>query len=293
MSETIGAWTSRAPCSPGLTPTRRVRSRPTCDGERAAARQGLHGDDADRARRRHGRHLQPRRDRSSRPRPRRRSPARPRASSPAVRREAHQPHAAASVKHRGCAPRPRPTRSKPATPSRRSPGATGSSTASVLALNGLGWKSLIFPGQVLKLTAGAAPTAPRRPRPPPAVATRSRRATRSADRRALRRLHPGGARPRTASAGRASSTRVRPSRSPAAALAVDNVSNVDAGRPRPPPEAPAAPPPAPPAPVSLSYVIKSGDTVSSIAARFGVSIQCDPDRERAHHVEHHLQPAGR
>src|SRR5258705_3072799 len=40
----------------------------------------------------------------------------------------------------------------------------GLSTASVLALNGLGWKSLIFPGQVLKLSAGAAPA----PAPAPA-----------------------------------------------------------------------------------------------------------------------------
>src|SRR5690606_23380284 len=38
-------------------------------------------------------------------------------------------------------------------------GRHGLSTASVLALNGLGWKSLIFPGQVLKLAAGAT-TAP-------------------------------------------------------------------------------------------------------------------------------------
>jgi LysM repeat protein len=34
-------------------------------------------------------------------------------------------------------------------------GRYGISTASVLALNGLGWKSTIFPGQVLKLTSGA------------------------------------------------------------------------------------------------------------------------------------------
>ena len=34
-------------------------------------------------------------------------------------------------------------------------GRHGLSTASVLALNGLGWKSLIFPGQVLKLSPGA------------------------------------------------------------------------------------------------------------------------------------------
>ncbi|WP_157155992.1 LysM peptidoglycan-binding domain-containing protein [Diaminobutyricimonas sp. LJ205] len=36
-------------------------------------------------------------------------------------------------------------------------GRFGLSTASVLALNGLGWKSIIFPGQELKLTNGAAP----------------------------------------------------------------------------------------------------------------------------------------
>ncbi|HEY4152261.1 MAG TPA: LysM domain-containing protein, partial [Pseudolysinimonas sp.] len=35
-------------------------------------------------------------------------------------------------------------------------GRYGISTASVLALNGLSWKSLIFPGQVLKLSAAAA-----------------------------------------------------------------------------------------------------------------------------------------
>ena len=45
--------------------------------------------------------------------------------------------------------------SSPATPSRASPPATVLSTASVLAMNGLGWKSMIFPGQVLKLSAAA------------------------------------------------------------------------------------------------------------------------------------------
>src|SRR5690606_9922202 len=43
-------------------------------------------------------------------------------------------------------------------------GRYGLSTASVLAANGLGWKSLIFPGQLLKLTSGASTPAP----PPPA-----------------------------------------------------------------------------------------------------------------------------
>ncbi|WP_411699328.1 LysM peptidoglycan-binding domain-containing protein [Conyzicola sp.] len=39
-------------------------------------------------------------------------------------------------------------------------GRYGLSTASVLALNGLGWKSTIFPGQQLKLNSGAATAAP-------------------------------------------------------------------------------------------------------------------------------------
>ncbi|HMH58834.1 MAG TPA: LysM peptidoglycan-binding domain-containing protein [Galbitalea sp.] len=62
-------------------------------------------------------------------------------------------------------------------------GQYGLSTASVLALNGLGWKSLIFPRQVLKLTNAAAPaivatpaptataTAPTAPTAAPAAST--------------------------------------------------------------------------------------------------------------------------
>jgi N-acetylmuramoyl-L-alanine amidase len=45
-------------------------------------------------------------------------------------------------------------------------GRYGLSTASVLALNGLGWKSLIFPRQVLKLTNVAAPASTTPPAPP-------------------------------------------------------------------------------------------------------------------------------
>ena len=43
-------------------------------------------------------------------------------------------------------------------------GRFGLATASVLALNGLAWKSIIFPGQVLKLTAGGTAAAPVRRR---------------------------------------------------------------------------------------------------------------------------------
>ena len=44
-------------------------------------------------------------------------------------------------------------------------GRFGLATASVLALNGLAWKSIIFPGQVLKLTAGGTAAAPVAPAP--------------------------------------------------------------------------------------------------------------------------------
>jgi LysM repeat protein len=46
----------------------------------------------------------------------------------------------------------------------------GIATASLLALNGLGWSSLIFPGQVLKLTGATATRAAPAPAPAPAPA---------------------------------------------------------------------------------------------------------------------------
>lgn len=46
----------------------------------------------------------------------------------------------------------------------------GLATASLLALNGLGWSSLIFPGQVLKLTGATATPAPPAATPAPAPA---------------------------------------------------------------------------------------------------------------------------
>ncbi len=78
----------------------------------------------------------------------------------------------------------------------------GLSTASVLALNGLGWKSFIFPGQVLRLSSATAT---------PAMTTTVSKA---------------------------------------------------------PLAAPAAPAPA----ANGSYVIRSGDTVTAIAKRFGVTV---------------------
>ena len=48
-------------------------------------------------------------------------------------------------------------------------GRFGLATASVLALNGLGWKSIIFPGQVLKLTNGGAVPVAATPAPTAAI----------------------------------------------------------------------------------------------------------------------------
>jgi LysM repeat protein len=87
------------------------------------------------------------------------------------------------------------------------------STASVLALNGLSWKSLIFPGQVLKLTKTA--TAPKPPTP------------------------------------------VKSAPKPSAPVV----------------KAPPKTPTKAPSTASTKYTIKSGDTVTSIAKKYGVTIQ--------------------
>jgi LysM repeat protein len=153
-------------------------------------------------------------------------------------------------------------------------GRYGLSTASVLALNGLGWKSLIFPGQVLKLTAGAAPA----PAPTtPAPSTGGRYTIQKGDTitRIAARFGVSTQAVLTAN-GLGWSSIIYPGQTiaiPGAALAVDNVSNVTPVAPPATTEPPAAPPAAPPAPAGLSYVIKTGDTVSSIARAFGVSVQ--------------------
>ena len=160
----------------------------------------------------------------------------------------------------------------------------GLRTADVLALNGLGWSSIIYPGQVLRLVGTP------RPRRAPAPARRrgagrgirhlhrSGRRHDQRDRAAPRRLDPGGASPRTASAGRRSSTPARTSRSRAAAPAPRRARGAR-GPPRPPRRrsAPAA-----------AYTVEAGDTISSIASRHGVSTQAVLERERARLVVDHL-----
>ena len=130
-----------------------------------------------------------------------------------------------------------------ATRSARSPRGYGLRTADVLALNGLGWRSIIHPGQVLRLagTAAAAPApGSRRPRlragrgirhlHRPAAATPSARIAKRHGVTTQAVLAANG------SAGRRSSTPARRSRSRAPR------------RPRPPRRRRAAPAPAPPRP---------------------------------------------
>lgn len=158
----------------------------------------------------------------------------------------------------------------------------GLSTASVLALNGLGWKSLIFPGQTLVLTnTPAAPpvSAPPAAAPPVGTAQTSytiaggdtisaiagrfgvtTQAVLTANKLGWSTIiYPGQ---RIVIPGTAASSNTPPSMPPVS-----------------PPTAPLTPvsevtPITPaPAPQSTNYLIKSGDTLTGIAARFGVTIQ--------------------
>jgi len=147
-------------------------------------------------------------------------------------------------------------------------GRHGLSTASVLALNGLGWKSLIFPGQVLKLAAGAKTSPAATPHEGGRYTivkgdTVSRIAARfgvsvesvlSANGLGWSSIiYPG-------------QTIAIPATTPAAAPEIELVSDVS------PEPAPTSPPPAPSSPTT-TYTVKSGDTISGIASRFGVSTQ--------------------
>jgi LysM repeat protein len=141
-------------------------------------------------------------------------------------------------------------------------GSFGLSTASVLALNGLSWKSTIFPGQTLSLVAGAVAA--------PSVPVSSTRASSSPTRYTIARGDTlssiAGAHGVSTSAllqanGLSWSSIIYPGQQ----LALPG-----AAAPARTPAPPAATPPAA-STGSSSYIIRSGDTVASIAARTGVS----------------------
>jgi LysM repeat protein len=150
-------------------------------------------------------------------------------------------------------------------------GRHGLSTASVLALNGLGWKSLIFPGQVLKLAPGAKTS-------PVAAAHEGGRYTIVKGDTVSRIAARFGVRVESVLSANGlawssiiypGQTLAIPASTPAAAPEIELVSDVTPAPEQAAPPAPTAPP-APSGPTT-TYTVKSGDTISAIAARFGVS----------------------
>ncbi|WP_243841814.1 LysM peptidoglycan-binding domain-containing protein [Salinibacterium sp. ZJ77] len=141
----------------------------------------------------------------------------------------------------------------------------GLATASVLAANGLGWKSLIFPGQVLKLTNAAVAPTPA-PAPAPVASSGGRYTIVKGDTISgiAARFGVSTASVLTAN-GLSASSIIYPGQTiaiPGGTLSSTPVSSVT-----------PAPAPAPAPSNGSTYVIASGDTVSSIAAKFGVSVQ--------------------
>jgi LysM repeat protein len=186
-------------------------------------------------------------------------------------------------------------------------GQYGLSTASVLALNGLGWSSIIFPGQQLTLSSAGsvAPVEESQDATPSGRYTIVPGDTISAiaDRFGVSTLSvltanglgwssiiypgqtiaiPGLIGPGTP-VGEQDAPAERPADAPSAppednlvpVVATKPLDNAPAPATPAPAPAPAPAPvtPAPAAPASTSYTIVSGDTIGSIAAKFGITIQ--------------------
>ncbi len=130
----------------------------------------------------------------------------------------------------------------------------GVSTISVLMANGLGWSSIIYPGQTIVIAGAKAPIdSPALDQREPAVAIRDEAASES---------NPKG----DSATGQTPTAAAPAEEAPAA-----SVENPDPSvEPAPPTE---SAPPAAPAPANGSYVIVSGDTISGIATRFGITTQ--------------------
>lgn len=147
-------------------------------------------------------------------------------------------------------------------------GRYGLATASVLALNGLGWKSIIFPGQVLTLTKGGAATVAPTPTPAPTPASSGRY-----------RILKGDTISRIATRFAVSTQAVLTANGlgwssiiyPGATIVIPGQTALASTEAAPIVVAPVRA--ALVTPVPDRYLITSGDTVSSIAAKFGVSIQ--------------------
>jgi LysM repeat protein len=146
----------------------------------------------------------------------------------------------------------------------------GLSTASVLALNGLGWKSLIFPGQKLRLTGATSTSSSSTVGQRPARYTIKRGDTISG----IAARYGLSTDAVLKANGLTRSSIIYPGQVivlSGSSIAITPVSNVTPAAPKADP--PSTPPTSAPAPViSNTYTIRSGDTVTSIAARFGVTV---------------------
>lgn len=149
-------------------------------------------------------------------------------------------------------------------------GRYGLPTASVLALNGLGWKSTIFPGQTLKLSTGGAVAVVATPAP--AAASTSRYTIHKGDTIGNIAAKFGVSTQNLLSAnGLGWSSIIYPGQT----LAIPGAAPASVA-----PAAPVAIKPVAITPVvsvksstASSYVIVTGDTISKIAAKFGVTTQ--------------------
>jgi LysM repeat protein len=142
--------------------------------------------------------------------------------------------------------------------------------ADVFALNGLGWRSVIYPGQVLRLAGTTAPApAPVAPVAATPVAASATHTVRQGDTvSGIAKRHGVSTQSLLAANGLGWSSIIRPGQ----VLAITGTAAA-APAPATPPPAPAPSAPVPSAPVAGgSYTVKGGDTISSIASRHGVSV---------------------
>lgn len=144
----------------------------------------------------------------------------------------------------------------------------GLSTASVLALNGLGWKSLIHPGQVLVLSKSKSAT-PAPVSTPPATTTTTKYTVVSGDTVSKIAKKFSVTAQSVLTANRLSWSSII---YPGQRLVIPKASATPAPTPAPTPVPTPTPAPEAPAAASTSHVIVAGETISSIAKKYGVSV---------------------
>lgn len=155
----------------------------------------------------------------------------------------------------------------------------GLSTASVLALNGLGWSSLIFPGQQLILSKGSVTPLPTNPAP--ATATPATPATPTPSGTTVYTVKSGDTVSKIAATYGVSTASVLNLNGlswssiiyPKQQIKIPAGGNAAPATTPPASPAPAGTSPAPATCTGVSYTIVSGDTVTKIANKFGVSVQ--------------------